>query len=141
MTTRRNLLAGIAAAPVALAMPSMARGDDAELLAAYAEFNAHDRASIKRQVTNNRTQAQADADDARYSELQNRVCEFKAKTPAGLAVMALMAIRFTGQFDMIVDAIKWDGYTRPDDDDMDYHQELLWNIVESAVEMSGRAIV
>jgi hypothetical protein len=137
--TRRSLLVGAAAATVcgtAVASAAVPH-PDAELIATYAEFRAVDIAF------NTAPEGEAEAiQDERYGrwrDLFDRLTEFKAKTPEGLATLALAGLRDCDLFCNSLHAVTtWDGHSKlAGIDDADPVERILWNIVESARAMTA----
>lgn len=103
---------------------------DAELLAAYAELHACEVAWL----SDPRRPA---AGRRRVLKARKRMLMFMARTPAGIAVMVLTAMRSLDRLDE--DFLReWDGYSQPDACEEDDVLQLLWTIVESAGQLARR---
>ncbi|MFD2235460.1 hypothetical protein [Phaeospirillum tilakii] len=135
--TRRSLLAGAAAATVCGTAAVSATGPhpDAELIATYAEFVACD-IGITSTVNDDESDEQRDARFDRWVELMDDIVARKASTTAGLAVLALAALKEGGAFE--IPGVAWDGYSKPRGiESGDRAHRILWNIVESARAMTA----
>ena len=136
-TTRRNLLTMAATAVPVIAVASSAVAStthpDAELLAAYEKFRAVDFEYNLDPNGYGRINEDEGAMMGRWIDAQNDVIGRQAKTPAGMAVLALMAIRETDYFvNSLPNLRAWDGHSKPNDVDDDVTTAALWAIVESA---------
>jgi len=128
----------IAAVPVLAAAGLPARHPDADLIAAYAAFVAYDRGLIQTE-DDEETDEQRDAAYDRWCGLFESVIGTRARTPEGLAVLALAALRESAVLESIEGILAWGGYDRPNRiEDGTRTDRLLWNIVESARAMAGR---
>lgn len=133
--SRRSILAA-AALPIAVT-PATTPHPDAALLAAYAEFRAVDFAYNLDPARSRRSEDECDALFDRWSALRDRIMEARASTPAGVAVLAMMALRESAPVSDSLPAIEnwssrpWGAYGKPDGIDDDPVLRVLWSIAES----------
>ncbi len=108
--------------------------DDAELLAAYADFCAYDRAYNLDPNAGKEGEEEREAKFAVWEAKRDRVANLPARTFAGLEVKALTALRINENASVNdrCTLARWDGYSKPPKVDEDPQVALLWDIVESA---------
>lgn len=126
------------AMPVTVSPP--VENPDAELLAAYAAFHAHNRLITDPNSPwwcKSSSDERSNEGNAIWEKLRDRVLSFTPKTPLGFGVMALMAFHETLFLEDIPrdEYLKWDGYSVPSEECEDFHSPLtasLWPIVAAS---------
>lgn len=114
------------------------RHPDADLIAAYNAFVACDREMARTSGRADMTDEECDARFRRWDALYEAVIAIRARTPEGVTLLALAALRDTGHLDSVASILGWDGHSRPDGiEDGSRIDRLLWNIVESTRAMAG----
>lgn len=142
MLTRRHALSAVASAALVAPVAALAPPDpDAALVALYDRFTALAR-DMNGDHPGMTPQEEDDHCEAIYAENERNLDALLSATPAGpagIAVLALAAIRKSQETEMYRDWLhNWDGYSRPIDPIMSDTNRFLWTIAQWGLRQSGR---
>jgi len=144
--SRRSVLTGAAAVVTGSSIAGITRAapadhPDAELIATYAKFVSFDREYIIAAMSPDWREEDSAVYFEKWRGLLDVIGSSKPKTPEGLSIIALAALRAADTtFNGSEGVLAWDGYSRPPslDEDGEFSDHILWNIVESARAMTGK---